>query len=29
MLDGTALPRLDAQQIEAVIHRESLAILGL
>jgi predicted TIM-barrel fold metal-dependent hydrolase len=29
MLDGTALPRLDAQRIEAVIYRDSLGILGL
>lgn len=29
MLAGTALPRLDEAQIEAVIHRDSLAILGL
>ncbi len=29
MLDGTALPRLDAQQIEAVIYRDSLGLLGL
>ena len=29
MLDGCALPRLDEQQIEAVIYRDSLGILGL
>ena len=29
MLDGTRLPRLDAAQIEAMIHRESLTLLGL
>jgi predicted TIM-barrel fold metal-dependent hydrolase len=29
MLDGTALPRLDEQRIEAVIYRDSLDILGL
>lgn len=29
MLDGTALPRLDEDQIEAMIHRDSLALLGL
>lgn len=29
MLEGTALPRLDADQIEALIHRDSLALLGL
>lgn len=29
MLEGTKLPRLDAQQIEAMIHRDSLALLGL
>ena len=29
MLAGTALPRLDAQQIEAVIYRDSLSVLGL
>ncbi len=28
-LEGTRLPRLDEQQIEALIHRDSLAILGL
>ena len=28
-LEGTALPRLDADAIEALIHRDSLAILGL
>ena len=29
MLEGTALPRLDEQAIEALIHRDSLRILGL
>jgi hypothetical protein len=29
MLDGSALPRLDERQIEAVIQRDSLDILGL
>ena len=29
MLEGTKLPRLDAQQIEAMIHRDSLKMLGL
>jgi hypothetical protein len=29
MLDGTALPRLDAAAIERMIHRDSLALLGL
>ncbi len=29
MLEGTALPRLDSEQIEAVIYRDSLKILGL
>jgi len=29
MLDGTALPRLDAAAVEAMIHRDSLAVLGL
>jgi len=29
MLAGTALPRLDVEQIEALIQRDSLAILGL
>jgi predicted TIM-barrel fold metal-dependent hydrolase len=29
MLEGTALPRLDAEQIEQMIHRDSLAPLGL
>lgn len=29
MLDGTALPRLDPEAIEALIHRDSLALLGL
>lgn len=29
MLDGTALPRLDVQAIEAMIQRDSLALLGL
>jgi len=29
MLEGTALPRLDTKQIEAMIRRDSLSILGL
>ncbi len=29
MLEGTALPRLDIDAIEALIHRDSLAILGI
>jgi uncharacterized protein len=29
MLEGTALPRLNEQQIEQMIHRESLKLLGL
>jgi predicted TIM-barrel fold metal-dependent hydrolase len=29
MLAGTSLPRLDEQQIDALIHRDSLKILGL
>ena len=29
MLNGTALPRLDESQIDALIHRDSLDILGL
>ncbi len=29
MLEGTKLPRLDAAQIEAMIHRDSLKLLGL
>ena len=29
MLEGTALPRLDSDQIEAMIHRKSLSLLGL
>jgi uncharacterized protein len=29
MLEGTALPRLDLRQIDAMIHRDSLRILGL
>ena len=29
MLEGTALPRLDVTQIEQLIHRDSLALLGL
>ena len=29
MLEGTALPRLSPAEIEAMIHRDSLAILGL
>jgi len=28
MLEGTALPRLDAEQIEQMIHRESLPLIG-
>ncbi len=28
-LEGTQMPRLDEQQIEALIHRDSLDILGL
>lgn len=28
-VDGTSLPRLDTDEIEALIHRDSLAILGL
>ena len=28
MLDGTALPRLDEREIDALIHRDSLGILG-
>ena len=28
-VEGTALPRLDAQAIESLIHRDSLALLGL
>ena len=28
-VDGTSLPRLDADKIEALVHRDSLAILGL
>jgi predicted TIM-barrel fold metal-dependent hydrolase len=29
MLDGTKLPRLDAREIEKLIYRDSLAVLGL
>ena len=29
MLDGTALPRLDEAQIEVLIYRDSLALLGI
>jgi hypothetical protein len=29
MLEGTALPRLDAAAVEAVIHRDTPAVLGL
>ena len=29
MTEGTKLPRLDEKQIEQMIHRDSLAILGL
>ncbi|WP_165071922.1 amidohydrolase family protein [Paludisphaera rhizosphaerae] len=29
MLEGTKLPRLNVEEIEAMIHRDSLAILGL
>jgi predicted TIM-barrel fold metal-dependent hydrolase len=29
MLEGTKLPRLKTEEIEAMIHRDSLAILGL
>jgi predicted TIM-barrel fold metal-dependent hydrolase len=29
MLDGTALPRLDAEAVERMIHRDALALLGL
>lgn len=29
MLEGTALPRLDEKAIEAMIHRDSLSLLGL
>ena len=29
MLEGTALPRLDEMEIEAMIHRDSLRLLGL
>ena len=28
-LDGTSLPRLEIEAIEALIHRDSLSILGL
>ena len=29
MLDGTALPRLDEQQIESLINRDGLKVLGI
>ena len=29
MLEGTALPRLDGGQVEALIYRDSLKLLGL
>ena len=29
MLEGTALPRLDGDEVEALIHRDSLKLLGL
>jgi predicted TIM-barrel fold metal-dependent hydrolase len=29
MLEGTALPRLDGQAIERMIHRDTLTLLGL
>ena len=29
MLEGTALPRLDPTAVERLIHRDSLALLGL
>jgi predicted TIM-barrel fold metal-dependent hydrolase len=29
MLDGTSLPRLDEREIESLIHRDSLSLLGL
>jgi predicted TIM-barrel fold metal-dependent hydrolase len=29
MLEGTALPRLKSEEIEKMIHRESLKLLGL
>lgn len=29
MLEGTALPRLDERQIESMIHRDAISILGL
>jgi predicted TIM-barrel fold metal-dependent hydrolase len=29
MLEGTKLPRLDVNQIETMIHRDSLKLLGL
>jgi hypothetical protein len=29
MLEGSRLPRLDEAQIEAMIHRDSLGLLGL
>ena len=28
-VEGTKLPRLDVEQLEAMIHRDSLALLGL
>jgi hypothetical protein len=29
MLEGTALPRLDTRQIDAMIYRDSMSLLGL
>jgi hypothetical protein len=29
LVEGTNLPRLDSQQLEALIHRDSLRLLGL
>jgi hypothetical protein len=29
MLEGAKLPRLDVNQVEAMIHRDSLKLLGL
>jgi predicted TIM-barrel fold metal-dependent hydrolase len=29
MLEGTKLPRLDVEQIEAMIYRDSFSLLGL
>ncbi|MCC7406735.1 MAG: hypothetical protein IT442_01600, partial [Phycisphaeraceae bacterium] len=29
MVEGTGLPRLNTQQIDAMIHRDSLTLLGL